>query len=293
MTLESESLDLAVRDHPAGRRELTGNRSFLADVRQRGVRGSDVSELFHENTKLDRRYLNRSALTTDALPDGFAVVEHDYHGCESVSLPDPEAVDGDLGALLDRRRSVRDYADRPVTKRTLGTLLGHAMGPTAERAAEPYDETFRPYPSAGGLYPVEVYPVVVNGDGVADGVYYYSVRDHALRVLDDGDEALAGFTDAFMDADFSAGIAADSAVTFVLTGSFPRIKAKYGPTGYRFALLEAGHLAQTLLLVAAALGLGGVPVGSYLGDLDEFLGVDGVDESALYTVPVGHPETHE
>jgi len=292
---DSSDRRLSVQDHAAGRVELTANRSFLDDVRQRSVNGSDVSELFHENTKFDERYLHRSSLTATDLPDDIAAVEQDYHGTETVALPEPESLADKLQTVLERRRSVRTFANRGVTESELGTILGRSIQPTAEEQAGPVSETFRPYPSAGGLFPIEAYPVVVNGDGLADGTYYYSPRTHSLRRLESGTEEMhAAFEACFMDAAFSREIVSESIVTIVLTGSFSRTKAKYGPVGYRFALLEAGHLAQNLLLTAEALGMGGVPLGSFLDDrLDEFLGVDGVNESALYPIALGHPATHE
>ncbi|WP_435366136.1 SagB/ThcOx family dehydrogenase [Haloarchaeobius sp. DYHT-AS-18] len=283
-------LSLAAQEHPAGRVDLTSTSSFMEAFRERAFRDGSVAALFHENTKFDRHYQMQSAMTSSDLPDGFSTVEQDYHGQETVSLPTPNALDCGLADVLARRRSVREFADRGVTTETLGTLLGHAVAPTAERDTGIVSETSRSYPSAGGLYPIEVYPVVSDGADIDAGTYYYSPREHALRVLERGGTG-DRFTGCFMDEPFAGAIVDDAPVTFVLTGCLSRVASKYGMVGYRFALYEAGHLAQTLLLAATALGLGGVPLGSFLDDdLDQFLGVDGTNEATLYPIAVGHPQ---
>ena len=282
-------LSMAAQEHPAGRVDLASTTSHVAAFRERAFRDGSVAALFHENTKFDRRHLARSAMTSSDLPDGFGAIEQDYPARERVSLPAPDALDCGLGAALARRQSVREFADRGVSLGTLSTLLGHAVAPTRERDTGVVTETSRSYPSAGGLYPIEAYVVVSDGVDLEPGTYYYAPREHALRVLERGGTG-DRFTDCFMDEPFAAGVVADAPVTVVLTGCLSRIAAKYGPVGYRFTLQEAGHLAQTLLLAATALDLGGVPLGSFLDDdLDRFLGVDGTDEAALYPIALGHP----
>jgi SagB-type dehydrogenase family enzyme len=77
-------------------------------------------------------------------------------------------------------------------------------------------------------------------------------------------------------------------VLILVAAIFGRARFKYGLRGYRFALLEAGHVAQNLLLAAAALGLAAVPLGAFYDRrTDEFLRLDGVNESTLYTVALG------
>jgi SagB-type dehydrogenase family enzyme len=81
------------------------------------------------------------------------------------------------------------------------------------------------------------------------------------------------------------------ALVLVQTAIFQRTAIKHGPRGYRFALLEAGHAAENILLAAAAMGLGTLPWGGYLDDkLNALLGVDGVDETAVHCVLIGTPD---
>ena len=108
-------------------------------------------------------------------------------------------------------------------------------------------------------------------------------------------EALAVVGDALTGGDVAALstypeiVAACAAVIFV-AAVFGRTRFKYGVRGYRFALLEAGHVGQNVLLAATAFGLGAVPLGGYYDRLtDDFLGLDGVNESTLYTIALGRP----
>jgi SagB-type dehydrogenase family enzyme len=81
---------------------------------------------------------------------------------------------------------------------------------------------------------------------------------------------------------------ANAAAIFVLTGVSLKSRLKYGERGYRFMLLKAGHIAQNLLLTAAALELGALPVGGFIDDeMDRLLGIDGLNEVSLYLVAIG------
>jgi SagB-type dehydrogenase family enzyme len=87
-------------------------------------------------------------------------------------------------------------------------------------------------------------------------------------------------------------VASSCAALILVAAIFGRTRFKYGLRGYRFALLEAGHLAQNVLLAATALGLSAVPLGAFYDRrTDDFLGLDGVNESTLYTIALGRERT--
>jgi SagB-type dehydrogenase family enzyme len=159
-------------------------------------------------------------------------------------------------------------------------LLHAAYGVTAQ---DERGQGYRTAPSGGALYPLEVYAVVARGDDVAPGLYHYDPPLHELEVVRPPvrPETLASAT-AYPE------IVRGCAVAFILTGVFWRSRFKYGLRGYRFTLLEAGHVAQNLLLAAEALGLAAVPLGGYYDRaVDALLRLDGVDVSTLYVVCVG------
>ncbi len=185
-----------------------------------------------------------------------------------------------LGEVIRSRRSVRSYNHVPVAFAVLGQLLNLSCGVTASG-----DLPLRAAPSGGGLYPVETYVVALAVDGLEIGTYHYVPLENALEHIGQ----ICGLEDLRHVIPESLRIA-EPAVFLALTAVFPRIQAKYLERGYRFALLEAGHIAQNMSLVATALGLGSVCVGGfYDDDLNALLGVDGVREAAVYGVIAAHP----
>jgi SagB-type dehydrogenase family enzyme len=142
---------------------------------------------------------------------------------------------------------------------------------------------FRAAPSAGALYPIELYPVVHNVSDLPSGIYHYAVREHALERLEQGD-----FRSGVTQAGLYQGFLAQANVCFVLSAIFQRTRWRYHERTYRYVLLEAGHIAQNLYLEATSMGLGACAVGAFLdGTLNDLLGLDGVGEAALYIISVG------
>lgn len=203
-------------------------------------------------------------------------------GRRRILLPPAPASGGlPLTDVLRRRRSVRDFDPKPLSLEQVSFLLWACTGLAGRGEGLP----FRTAPSAGALYPIETYLLVNAASGVAEGLYRYDVRGHALEELKRGrlGESLAG---AAIHQEFCA----EAAAAFLWTAVFPRARARYGQRAYRYVYLDAGHVAQNLLLAAASLGLGSCPVAAFFDDeVDGLLGVDGVSESILYLGVVGHP----
>jgi SagB-type dehydrogenase family enzyme len=201
-----------------------------------------------------------------------------YPDAERVALPDPRGLRGlSTEQALDNRRSLRTYADEPLSLEALSRLLHAAQGITDERRA------FRAAPSAGALYPVEVYPVVHNVTGLPSGLYHYAVREHALERLQQRD-----LRAAVTQAGLYQGFLGEANVCFVLSAVFQRTRWRYRERAYRYILLEVGHVGQNLYLQATSMGLGACAVGAFLDDsLNDLLEVDGLAEAALYMVSVG------
>ena len=172
----------------------------------------------------------------------------------------------------------------------LSSLLAGAYGVTRlEPMGHQGGAFFRGVPSAGGLFPLELYVVVCDVEGLADGLYHYNVRQHALEPL-----RSEGVFEEFNAALMTGPFVRHANVVVVMAAVFPRSQKKYGPRGYRYILLEAGHVAQTLCLLAAERGLGSLCMGGFHDtQLNRFLGLDGVNEAALYSVAVGYPSGHE
>lgn len=251
-------------------------------------------ELFHENTKIHPSNEAQLGIRIGAIlrsPDMKAMMAKGYNQfphLPRVELPREVPPTGcSLEEAIRQRRSVRDFAAEPLDLQALNQLLALSYGITgAFEFGGGNIQQVRAAPSAGGLYPIELYILVERVTDLEPGVYHYNVPDHALERMPDPPD-LAGRVET---VSHYKSILTGAAALFVLTAVFDRNTFKYGDRGYRFILLDAGHLAQNLLLVSAALGLGAVPIGGFRDDqLSRLVGADGVNEAALYLIPVGHP----
>lgn len=200
-------------------------------------------------------------------------------------LPLPVAEDSLLMRLLRARESCRQYERRLLPLKKLATLLSGAYGIARvdHKILDGAGTLLRTVPSAGGLFPLEVYVVPQLVECVSDGLYHFNVRKHSLEPISTS-ICLSDFSPVLYGYPF---IENANAVVF-LSAVFSRTQRKYGPRGYRYILLEAGHVAQNICLLAAAEGLGSLCMGAF-GDarLNRMLGLDGAREATVYAVGVG------
>lgn len=189
---------------------------------------------------------------------------------ETVHLPAPRI----RGAVsveesLVRRRSIRQFQDRGLSWGDIAQLLWACQGVT-----DP--EGLRTAPSAGALYPLDVFVVT------SSGVYRYEPEPHELRRTGDRD-VRSRLRRAALDQDALA-----APCVIVIAGVVHRTAHKYGDRAWRYVVLEAGHAAQNVLLQATALGLCAVPIGAF--DDEEVRTVLGApsQDQILVLIPVGH-----
>ena len=190
---------------------------------------------------------------------------------EEIPLP-PPVLKGEfsLEEVLKSRRSVRSFEEQELTLEQVGQLLWAAQGITSP-------EGKRTAPSAGALYPLDVYYYFKEGWG------RYNPEKHALEILGKEDRrqdlARACLNQSWIQ---------EAPAVFVIVGFVERTAKKYGERAERYVILEAGHACQNLLLQAVALGLGGTSVGAFSDE--EIKKILGVKALPLYVVPVGYPE---
>lgn len=178
--------------------------------------------------------------------------------------------EAELLDAISRRGSVRDLSPDPLTDSEIAALLWSAQGVSTPSGA-------RTVPSAGALYPLEMYVVT------ADEVLRYVPDTSSVEVRLDPD-AKEKVADAVSDTPASRAYA-----LIVITGVPDRITGKYADRGIRYMWMEAGHAAQNLLLTAAALGLGAVTIGAFDdAGMADALGLSDA-EIPLYLIPVGRP----
>lgn len=176
-----------------------------------------------------------------------------------------------LEETLVRRRSIRDFTNTPLSQADIGQLCWAAQGETGRGG-------LRTAPSAGALYPLELYVVT------ADGVLHYLPGSHETTLHRAGD-----MREALQRAALGQEALGEAPVVFVLAAVYQRTAARYGEgRARRYGQLEAGHAAENLLLQAVALDLGAVPMGAFDDrGVQAVLGLP-ADHEPLYLIPVGH-----
>ncbi len=193
---------------------------------------------------------------------------------QTTLLPEPNTQGRvSLEEALKNRRSIRSFSDQSVDLDAISQLLWAAQGITDSRG-------HRTAPSAGALYPLEIYLVT------PQGVAHYHPGSNSLQMMKTGDHR-----SDLHQAALRQDAVLDAPVVLVVTAVYGRTEEKYGPErSPRYVHLEAGHAAQNVLLQAVALDLGAVPIGAF-----DDLKVQGIlalpsDHQPLYLIPIGYPE---
>ncbi|MEJ2420183.1 MAG: SagB family peptide dehydrogenase [Acidobacteriota bacterium] len=194
-----------------------------------------------------------------------------------VSLPAARAAGTlSLEAALSRRRTVRSFRRDSLSLEQVGQLTWAAQGTTGA------NREGRTAPSAGGLYPLELYVLASRVEKLAPGVYRYESRPHRLRKVLAGD-VIHRLAPAALRQEWVE----EAPVVFLIAAVASKTTVKYGSRGIRYVHMEAGHAAQNLALQAEALELGAGVVGAFQdGRLAELTGLPG-GCAPLYLLPVG------
>jgi len=207
------------------------------------------------------------------LPGTVGCGQSASEGRPEINLPPPSTTGGmGVAEAIAKRRSVRQFTGESLTMDQISQLAWAAQGIT-----DP-ERGYRAAPSAGALYPLELYLFT------QDGVFHYRPEGHRLVQLTDVDKRVE-----LSAAALGQPSVRDAPLAFLMTGVFARTEAKYRKRSRQYVYMEAGHAAQNIHLQAVALGLASVPVGALQESaLADVLGLSS-DETPLYIVPVGHP----
>jgi SagB-type dehydrogenase family enzyme len=195
---------------------------------------------------------------------------------QPIQLPRPRLKSGySFEKVLGERRSVRDYSSEALTLAHISQLLWAAQGVT-------HTEGWRTAPSAGATFPLELYLVAGNVNGLAQGFYRYRADQHKLIQLVNRD-LRADLSAAALGQEWMKG----GAIIIVIAAVYDRATRKYGQRGIRYAHMEVGHAAQNVYLQAASLNLGTALVGAFDDKrVKEVLKLPS-DEHPLGLMPVG------
>ena len=252
--------------------------------------------LYHENSKFNRYKLRKDAERIEAFNSPYVIARAAqpykiYPANTSIDLGlyklEPQTT---LHEILNHRRSLRQYNEAyKISLNELAYILYNSYGVTKTfKIAESFEVEgswgLRNIPSAGGLYPLELYIVILNGH-IKSGLYHYRTDTNMLEFLKEGD--FRDYLRNNMQCEPYVNISAASAVVFS-TGIFERVAIKYGDRAYRFLIQESGIVGQTITLLIESIGLGSCWIGAYIDDkINELLGIDGVYETVNNVIVIG------
>jgi SagB-type dehydrogenase family enzyme len=173
----------------------------------------------------------------------------------SINLPEPHTDAGtSVEQALRLRRSVRTFAEKPLQLSEVAQLLWSAQGITSR-------DGLRTAPSAGALYPLEIYLVAGSVNDLPVGVWHYLPDNHRLEQLNDTD-----IRNPLAHAALDQAWIREAAAVVVFAAVYERTTRKYGKRGIRYVHIEAGHAAENLFLQAVSLDLNTVIVGAFRDD---------------------------
>ena len=200
---------------------------------------------------------------------------------EIIQLPEPRHQSNvSIEQALLRRSSVRHYTDEPLTLAEVSQILWAVQGITIR----PDGRKGRTAPSAGALYPLEVYLTVKNVDGLDSGVYHFIPEGHKLRKVLTEDVHIK-----LSAAALGQAWVANAPINVVIAAVYERTTVRYGDRGVRYVYMEAGHAAQNVHLQVISLDLGTVVVGAFNDKAVKKIINMADNEVPLYIMPVGRP----
>ena len=198
-------------------------------------------------------------------------------GDEIILLPKPKYTSNtSIEEALNKRRSVRDYKKDPLSLAEVAQILWSAQGITDK------SDQLRTAPSAGALYPLEIYLSAANVKDLAAGVYKYNPQNHTLKKILAGDKRIE-----ISNASLRQESIESSSALVIIAAIYERTSVKYGKRTERYVNMEVGHVGQNIYLQAVSLGLGTVMIGAFEdAKLKKVLGLP-ADEFPLAVYPIG------
>jgi SagB-type dehydrogenase family enzyme len=239
-----------------------------------------IGRQFIEGTKYDNLSKSGQQLGTPQPP-----LQLDYdEAIKLIELPEPAKIKfepADLRKIIEKRKSVRNYADTPMSIDELSYLLWCTQGVKQNVRGV---ATLRNVPSAGARHAFETYLLVNNVEGLRAGLYRFLAIEHKLLCLSTDAEIADKISIACLEQDFIK----TGAVTFFWIAVPQRMNWRYGERGYRYLYLDAGHVCQNLYLSAESINCGACAIAAYNdNELNEILSLDGKEKFVIYLAAVG------
>ncbi|MDD6771826.1 SagB/ThcOx family dehydrogenase [Inconstantimicrobium porci] len=267
---------------------------FRGKYKYHYLNGIPLFELYHTNTELNCiNFLTLNRMVNNAVCDDWfnkkikkGVTLYNEIECIKLPAPNPTLEKYSFFETVSRRRSIRNYSKIPLSLEELSTILFYSAGISGK-----YDETeqhprqlLRTYPSAGALFPINLYLFINNVEGLDKGIYYYDAINNNIKCLNKYCNI-----DTLCEVLSYDGISLQGACAIFMLANMELVGYKYGERGYRFINIEAGHIAQNFYLVSTAIGIGTVALGGFLDEeLLELLPLDREKYFMLYQLVIGN-----
>lgn len=259
---------------------------------------TSLAVLYHENSKYSKCTVNDDLMKFQLFYNETMIERSSrpfkiFPNSDIIFLPDisKNSISLDFSGLIMNRRTMRKFnKEEIVTLTDLSAILKYSYGVLHKEPiiglSSQRDGYFgyRAVPSAGALYPLELYYISFRGE-LSQGLYHYRPEINGLEqlkkgmFLDEIDKLIVAVPK--VDLSNSAGV-------FICTGIIERVLLKYGERGYRFMMIESGEVNQMLSLVSSSLNIGSCTIGVYNDDrLSDFIGTDSVFESINNVLIIG------
>lgn len=219
---------------------------------------------------------------------------------ETIDLPKYKIIKDSFTSVIRSRRSVRQMSGEKLSKEELSSILFYGDGvtgkftfngdgslPPTETLGGDYESTLRTAPSGGGLYPVHLYCVITNVEGIEKGIYRYLPMHHKLQVIKIFDER--DYEEFLKLANFGVNIDSSKlGVSIFYVYHLYDNSRKYGDMAMQFAYIEAGEISENIQLTCTALDLAVTDIGGFEKSLTEkFLGIDGLTKHMIHLTLIG------
>lgn len=253
--------------------------------------------LFHARSRLGRKVERYGGLDPfDGKMKPPPLIKPQMEPGELVPLFRPnlmklKSMDAPFAHVLESRGSLRAHGEQPMSLQQLGEFLYRSARVRSVMADA--DISFRPYPGCGGIYPLEIYPIVHACEGLDSGVYQYDPLEHALALVQRPSQDMYNLLSVHMG---TAVLDAMPQIVFIITARFQRAQVKYASVAYANILKDVGSLYQTMYLVAESMSLAPVALGGGYADMFgrlaglSYFAESSVGEFILGSRPTKQPE---
>lgn len=240
---------------------------------------------FHQSTNIKYESGIEKPIDFELTPKEWKTIYFkEYLRMPKILLPNPTKIEFSLGEALIARKTERDFDENLIDVQKISQVLFYSAGIIDKK--EDWDKSRRTYPSGGARFPLEIYPIVLNeNEDVKAGVYHYNVKGHFLEKLFEDKELKNKIYPEIIWQEMIK----KPPLLMAISAVFSRNTIKYKNRGYRYILIEAGHMGQNIYLVSHTLGLKCCAIGGFGDDkINEILDIDGGEESVIYIFAISN-----